>query len=390
MKKIKIFPLILSVFLFFNLKTVTAADQLLSVDFPNGTVNISDEVIDVLTGYKLTYYNMKHLQDVDNKTYYQFNSQIGSYVKIESPEGEYFQSGDEIKIDTYVNRSVSDQRDISIYNKVDYNNGVLLGKVSAAGSVNSVYTITLDENLPENTNLLYMPATSSINAYINIRGVEVFGKRGNKANLSSLMVGETAITSGYKIKHSVEALSEESSVLLSYVKEEGKNVSLSISEVLKSAVSTPNAIETWNPMSNSLLVPEEIGGINYYYIRSSLPEYETVYYEIIINRRNTEDVIYNYDLTVNPIISSEDPALNNIIENSGNYHSQHGWRYNYTTSPDKTLKLKVENDAIIKIKGSVYNSKNVKITATVDNDNVGKIVPASSVTAVNGGEYNNF
>lgn len=376
-------------FLGVGIHTGMAQDKLLSVEFPNGTTGISGEVVDAKTGYKLTYYNMQYLENKDDKSYYQFHSQHGSFVKIEAPAGEYFEQGDEIRIDTYVNRSSSDSKTISVYDRVDYANGALVGTAVAPGSVVAVYSIVLDSRLPDNTNVLYMPATSSINSYINIHGVEAYGDRGNKAKLATLTVGGTANLDGYKVSYTVDAAAAETSVAISYTKESGKDVTLAISAVQTTSLDNPGELSNWTSgVPASVAIPMIPGDSYYYYIRSSLAAHETVYYEVKITRRNTEDVVYNYDLTVNPINSVEDPALSNIINTSG-YHSGHGWRFNYGAG--NTLQVKVTGDAIIKLRGCGYNDEKSTIVATVNNETVGDIVPAYQVTAVKDcAGYNNF
>lgn len=392
MRKYIVSYLCIFVALFFlsGVNNCLAQEKLLSVEFPNGTNDLSDEVTDPVSGYKLIYYNMKYLQDVGGKTYYQFNSNMGSYVKIEAPSGEYFQVGDKINIDTYVNRGSSDSRDISIYNQENYAEGVLLGTVNVPGSVAGMYNITLANDLPENTSVLFFPATSVINSYINIHAVEVYGERGKKAKLASLTLGGTAHLDGYKVNYVAEATSAENTVSVSYTKETDKEVILSVSDVQTMEVRSPDELTNWHPMPASLTIPETPGGTYYYYVSSSLADHETVYYELTVTRRNTTDVVYNYDLRVNPITSLEDPDLDNIVSNAGGFHSVHGWRFNYVSSPDETIQLKVEGDAIIKLGGSVYNSETSKITASVNNPGTGSIVPNDDVTAAKGGYYNNF
>jgi len=378
----------LAFFLVVGIHNTIAQEKLLSGELPNGTANISGEIVDPVSNYKMTYSNLKYLEDKDSKSYYQFNSGMGSYVKIETPSGEYFQPGDEIKIDTYVNRGNGDNRNISLYDRVNYTAANLVGSVSASGGyITGTYSIILGTNLPENTNTLYMPATSSINSYINIHGVEVYGERGNKAKLASLTVG-TANLNGYKVSYSADATASESTVSVNYTKEDGKNVTLAISEMQTASISNPEELTNWSSsIPGSVSIPSVPGDKHYYYIRSTLADYETVYYELEIIRRNTADVIYNYDLTVNPITSAEDPKLSNIVNTSG-YHSQHGWRFNYSSG--STLEVKVTGDAIIKLRGSVYNSSTSKVTASVNNPAAGSIVPNYQVTPVNGGLYNNF
>ena len=106
--------------LLLSFPNVCAQEPLLSAEFPNGTTNLTGEVVDAATGYKLTYYEMHYLEDKNDKSYYQFHSKYPSYVQIETPLGEYFLPGDEIRLDTYVNRGSSDYRTISIYDRVDY------------------------------------------------------------------------------------------------------------------------------------------------------------------------------------------------------------------------------------------------------------------------------
>lgn len=386
---LKLLLINIAILFLFGVTNSFAQDKLVSVEFPNGTTDVSNEVTDATSGYKLTYYNLKYLQNVNDKTYYQFNSGMGSYVKIEAPSGEYFQQGDEIKIDTYVNRGSSDSRIISIYNQVNYSSGVLLGSVSAAGSVASVYTIVLGANLPDKTNVLYMPATSSINSYINVHGVEVYGERGTKAKLASLTLGGKANLNGYKVSYTVDATSAETTTSISYTKEEGKDVVLAISNVQTASISKPAELSEWNTaIPSSVAIPSIPGESYYYYIRSSLADHETIYYELEITKRNTADVVYNYDLTVNPITSVEDPTLSNI-ENTAGYHSAHGWRFNYASG--STLRVKVEGDAIIKLRGCVYNNENSKITATVNDESAGSITPNYQITAKKDcAGYNNF
>lgn len=374
------------IFLGFGTNKSVAQDKLLSGELPNGTTNITGEIVDPVSGYKLAYYNLKYLEDRNEKSYYQFNSGMGSFVKVEAPAGEYFQPGDEIRVDVYVNRGSNDSRVVSIYDRIDYNNGgVVVGSATAAGSVATVYNIVLGDNLPENTNVLYMPATSSINSYINIHGVDVYGERGSKAKLASLTVG-SANLDGYKVSYLVDAMAPENTVTLNYTKEVGKDVTLAISDVQTSSVSNPSELANWNSsIPSSIAIPSVPGEGYYYYIRSSLAGHETVYYEIEIIRRNTADIIYNYDLTVNPITSIEDPGLSNIINTSG-FHSSHGWRFNYASG--STLQVRVTGDAIIKLRGCGYNNEDSKITATVDN---GVIVPAYELTAVKDcAGFNNF
>ncbi len=372
-----------------NINNAFAQDKLVSVELPNGTTTISDEITDATSGYKLSYYNMKYQEVQSNKTYYQFNSGLGSYVKIEAPSGEHFQIGDIIIIDTYVNRSASDSRMVSIYDRVNYTSGgIVVGSKSVGGSVVTACSITLGSNLPENTNVLYMPATSSINAYVNIHGVEVYGERGKKAKLASLTVGGTANLNGYKVNYMVDAMASETTAAISYTKESDKDVTLAISDVQTIAVDTPSELTNWSNMPATVNIPATPGNTYYYYVRSSLADHETIYYELEITRRNTADVIYNYDLTVNPITSVEDPTLSNIVNTAG-YHSSHGWRFNYASG--STFQVKVSGDAIIKLRGCMWNSQESKITATVSNTAAGNIVPASQVSPINDcAGYNNF
>ena len=106
-------------------------------------------------------------------------------------------------------------------------------------------------------------------------------------------------------------------------------------------------------------------------------------------RRSIADVTYNYDLTVNPMTSAEDPTLSNILRIDAGFHSQHGWRFNYAASGG-ILQVKVTGDAIIKLRGSAYNSAVSKVTASVSDAGAGSIVPNDQVTAILGGGNNNF
>ena len=382
--------LLLLLLLSFCITSLSAQEKLLSFALPNGTTNITGEYIDENTDYKLTYNKMRYLENRDDKSYYQFHSGDGSFVMIEAPAGECFKQGDIIKLDTYVNRGSNDYRTISIYDKVDYTNGgVVVGTASAQGGVATIYDIILNENLPSNTSALYMPATSSINSYISMHGVEVYGYRTPRATLASLTLNGTNQLDGNTVDYMIDALAEKTTVSLSFEKEEGKDVILSISSEYNEKVNTPADIVNWESViPTALSTPNTPGASNYYYIRSSLAGFETVYYEIIISRRNSEDVIYNYDLTVNPIVSDEDPELNNI-ENTAGYHSSHGWRFNYASG--STLKVKVTGDAIIKLRGCGYNNAESKVIATVENALVGQVSPDYNVTPVeNCSDYNNF
>ena len=374
----------------FCITSLSAQEKLLSFDLPNGTTNITGEYIDEDTGYKLVYNKMRYLENRDDKSYYQFHSGDGSFVMIEVPAGEYFKQGDIIKIDTYVNRGSNDFRSISIYDKTDYTNGgIVVGTASAQGGIATVYDVVLNEKLPNNTSVLYLPATSSINSYISIHGVEIYGNRAPRATLASLTLNGTNQLYGNTVDYMVDAFAENTTVSLNFEKEEGKDVTLSISSAYNDKVDTPADITNWESVIPTVLsIPVSPGSSNYYYIRSTLSGFETVYYEIIIARRNSADVIYNYDLTVNPIVSNEDPELSNI-ENTAGYHSSHGWRFNYASG--STLKVKVTGDAIIKLRGCGYNNIESKVTATVENTLVGEISPNYNVTPIpNCNGYNNF
>ena len=103
-------------------------------------------------------------------------------------------------------------------------------------------------------------------------------------------------------------------------------------------------------------------------------------------RRDTADVVYHYDFTVNPIHSDTDPGLTHISHSSG-YHSSHGWRFNYNSG--NTLHVKVEGDAIIQLRGCVYNDPASKIAASAEGDGI--VTPAYAITPVKEcGTTNNF
>ena len=358
--------------------TLHAQECLLSVEFPNGTTNLSGEVVDATTGYKLTYYEMHYLEDKNDKSYYQFHSKYPSYVQIETPPGEYFQPGDEVRLDTYVNRSSSDYRTISLYDRVNYSGTTSVATASAQGGVITVYTLTLPADLPASTNLLYIPATSSINSYISIHGVEVYGERGLKAKLAALTLGGTAQLEGYGVSYQVDATSDVTSVSLVYEKEEGKDVTLALSQRQEQLVENPADLTVWDDdIPTSLPIPAIPGRVDYYYLRSSLADHETIYYELRVARRNTADVVYIYDFTVNPVTSAEDPALTQIVHSAG-YHSGHGWRFNYNSG--NNLRVKVEGDAIIQLRGCVYNDPSSKIIASAEGD--GLVTPLHAVTPV--------
>ena len=257
---------------------------------------------------------MRYLENRDDKSYYQFHSGDGSFVMIEATTGEYFKQGDIIKLDTYVNRGSNDFRTISIYDKIDYTNGgVVVGIASAQGGIATVYDIVLNKNLPSNTNVLYIPATSSINSYISIHSVEAYGSRTPRATLASLTLNGTNQLNGNTVDYIVDALAETSTVSLSFEKEEDKDVELSISSVHSNKVENPAGFINWESIiPTALSIPVTPGSSNYYYIRSSLTVFETVYYAIIISRRTSYAVFYNYDLSFNPIFSYEVPLLFNI------------------------------------------------------------------------------
>ncbi len=211
-----------------------------------------------------------------------------------------------------------------------------------------------------------------------------------QAGLASLTIGGTAHLSGYKVSYSVEGTSAETTATLHYTKEDGKNVTLALSAPQTSPVKDPAELGDWsNTIPSSLVIPEAVGSTSYYYLRSSLDGLETIYYEIEVIRRSVADVVYRYDLSVNPITSEEDPTLSNIVQNTSGYHSHHGWRFNYASG--STLKVKVTGDAIVELGGSAYNNPELaRVTASADNPAIGSIVPNCKVTAVNGGMSNRF
>lgn len=378
MKDIKILLTTILTLIVASFGTVTAQSLLIDGTLPNGTSNITGEIVDRTSGYKMLYNSMKYLGEYDEKTDYQFNSGMNSFVRIDAPEGEYFQPGDVVEIDTYVNRSASDSRIVSIYNSTDLQADNLIGTVTVPGSVAGIYKITLDDALPDKTSTIYMPATYTINSYINIHGVKIYGERGNRADLASLSLGGTAQLDGTTVKYVAQAESSESAVSLTYTKKEDKDVILAISAVQSSKDIDPSALSEWNPtIPSSLAIPAIPGVVDYYFIRSMLEGYATVYYCLEIGRQNTKDIVYNYDFTVNPVISEEDAMLRNITNTAG-YHSSHGWRFNYASG--STLQVKVEGDAIIKLRGCGYNDGNSKITVSMANEEGNAMAPICSVT----------
>lgn len=48
------------------------------------------------------------------------------------------------------------------------------------------------------------------------------------------------------------------------------------------AFKSGGALTNWNTIPSSIDIPETLGGVYYYYVRSSVDELETVYYEIEI------------------------------------------------------------------------------------------------------------
>lgn len=361
------------------------SETFVSFTIPSATTNVGNPAVtgtDANTGYSYTYYNFKNknILDSDGNQYYELNSGMGSYAKVEAPEGDSFRKGDQVTVLFYTEKN---NKTASVYSDEAMTTAIYTQNISTSGAYTATFTLTAD------TRLIYIGCSYSINSYIAFRGMSVSGSHTPTASLASFTLGGVA-GSGNAATYSVNADDAATTAIVNYTKKEGLDVNVSMSALQSTPADNPATL-TYADFANgsTVAIPTELGGVNYYYMKSSLNGYDDVYYTLTVKRKNTADAVYNYDFTVSPITSTEDPTLANISQN-GNYHSSHGWRFNYISGADETLQVKVEGDAIIKLRGCTYNDPEGGLTATVA-DNTGSIVPSYKVTPIkdcNG--YNTF
>jgi polygalacturonase len=150
-------------------------DVLSSFDMTNGTTDkISASGTDATTGYQWNYSNMQYVSSYSTqsgKTYYQINSGYPSVIEIKAPDGKYFHNGDIVSLDMYTYKSGNTA---TVYASESLDSSNKIGSCTLTQNSAQNYYLFLS-NVPDSTKIIYMAGTSTINSYVYVHGMAVYG-----------------------------------------------------------------------------------------------------------------------------------------------------------------------------------------------------------------------